>query len=94
MDTPVSHGCRITTNSGPFTHPSFLHTLRYHDDVADAVLPHHPPEVVLGAGQRALGGDVLPAGAVALDRCPGVSVCVRVHVSVRVCVHVQVCSWH
>lgn len=25
------------------------------------MLPHHPPEIVLGAGQRALSGDVLPA---------------------------------
>lgn len=49
------------------THPSLLHALCHHDDVVDAVLPHHPPEIVLGAGQRALGGDVLPAEVVTLQ---------------------------
>lgn len=79
------------------THPSLLHALCHHDDVVDAVLPHHPPEIVLGAGQRALGGDVLPAEVVTLQRththrgegCECVYECVCVHV----CVYVQVCSW-
>ena len=64
------------------THPSLLHALCHHDDVVDAVLPHHPPEIVLGAGQRALGGDVLPAEVVALQHTHteerAVSVCTSV----------------
>lgn len=50
------------------TYPSLLHALRHHDDVVDAVLPHHPPEVVLGAGQRSLRGDVLPAVVITLRK--------------------------
>ena len=75
------------------THPSLLYALCHHDDVVDAVLPHHPPEIILGAGQRALGGDVLPAEVVTLQHTHthteerGVSVCVRVCVcSVSACV--------
>lgn len=80
------------------THPSLLHALCHHDDVVDAVLPHHPPEIVLGAGQRALGGDVLPAEVVTLQHTHtrGVSVCTSVCVQCEcmcVCVYVQVCSW-
>lgn len=48
------------------TYSSFLHTLSHHHHVVDAVLPRHPPEVVFSAGQRALGGDVLPAVVVTL----------------------------
>lgn len=74
------------------THPSLLHALCHHDDVVDAVLPHHPPEIVLGAGQRALGGDVLPAEVVTLQHTQrrGVSVCTSVCVcSVCACVCVR-----
>lgn len=59
--------------SGP--HPPFLHTLRHHDDVVDAVLPHHPPEIIFSAGEWPLGGDVLPAVVITLHVTGGVSVC-------------------
>lgn len=48
------------------TYSSFLHTLSHHHHVVDAVLPHHPPEVVFSGGQWALGGDVLPAVVITL----------------------------
>lgn len=76
------------------TYSSFLHALSHHHHVVHAVLPHHPPKVVLGAGQRALGGDVLPAVVIALhtdDR--GVSAARR-RVSERSTrVDVPGCSW-
>ena len=50
----------------PMTNPPFLHALRHHDDVVDAMLPHHPPEIVLGARQRSLRGDVLAPVVVTL----------------------------
>lgn len=82
------------------THSSFLHTLRHHDHVVDTVLPHHPPEIIFGARQRALGGDVLSAVVITLNThthtgerdqyCVFKCVCLQVMYK---CVDIQVCSW-
>lgn len=67
----LKDGYKTVSEQWSDPHPSFLYTLCHHNDVEDIVLPHHPPEIVFGAGQRALGGDVLPAVVVPLrtQRC-------------------------
>lgn len=50
----------------PLTYPSFFYTLCDHHDVVNILLPDHFPEIVLGAGQRSLSGNVLPTEVVAL----------------------------
>ena len=49
------------------THPSHLPELGEHDHDGGVMLPEHPPEVLHGLGEGALGGDVGVPVAVAVD---------------------------
>lgn len=53
--------------SHPLPHPGFLLQPGHHDHCGGSLLPHHPPEVAHGLGQRALSGDVGILLAVAVD---------------------------
>lgn len=59
-------GSRAGGSGRPCTYPALLHTLGHHDDVVDVLFPGHFPEVILGAGKRALSSDVFSSEAVAL----------------------------
>ena len=48
--------------------PALLHDVGQHDDAGGLLLPHHPPEVLCGVGQRTLRGDVAVLLLVALQR--------------------------
>lgn len=41
----ISYERRGASHSDDITHSSFLHQVGDHDDDADVLLPHHPPEV-------------------------------------------------
>ena len=40
------------------TYPAFLHQICEHDDTAGIHLPDHPPEVIGGVWEGALGSDI------------------------------------
>lgn len=50
------------------TYPPVLHAHGQHDDVADVLLPHQPPEVIYCFLQGPLGGNELLLGCIALSK--------------------------
>lgn len=50
------------------TYPPILHAHCQHDDVADVLLPHQPPEVLYCFLQGPLGGNELLLGCIALRK--------------------------
>lgn len=48
------------------THPTSFDTVGHHDDAIHFLLPDHPPEIADSGRQWTLGGNILPAGFVAL----------------------------
>lgn len=50
------------------TYPPVLHAHGQHDDIADILLPHQPPEILYGFLQGPLGGNELLLRCVALSK--------------------------
>jgi len=66
LDVSVGHMLHVERPVVVALLPPLLHAAGQHDDGPAVLLPDHPPEVVSGRVQRALGHDELSGGVVTL----------------------------